>query len=99
MPYFLYKVIPPRPQFATTLTAAEREIMQSHIAYWKDLTAKGKVVVFGPVADPKGDWGVAIVEADDLAEAERFNAGDPAIQSDHGFTGEIMPMPVAVLRS
>lgn len=63
MKQFLRKLIPPRPTFAQDMTEVERKIMQEHIIYWKDLSDRGIAIIFGPVLDPIGTWGVAIVEA------------------------------------
>jgi hypothetical protein len=90
--------VPPRPTFDRDLTAAEAEVMQRHAVYWKGLAEEGTAVIFGPVADPAGVWGVAILEVDDAAGIERFGRDDPAIQSGLGFRTEIYPMPRAVLR-
>lgn len=62
MKYFLYKLIPPRPAFAQDMTEAESRLMQEHAEYWKGLMEQGMVVAVGPVLDPKGSYGVAILE-------------------------------------
>lgn len=49
------------------MTKEEKKVMQEHLTYWKELTDKNFVVIFGPVADPNGAYGLAIVEADDEA--------------------------------
>ena len=55
------------------------------------------VMVFGPVADPSGDWGVGIVRVEDEAAVRALEAGDPAVTT-LGFRYEILPMPVAIMR-
>ena len=64
MSLFLFRLIPPRADFAQTMTAEEQQAMSQHISYWQQLLHDGKVVVYGPVADPEGVWGMAIVERD-----------------------------------
>jgi uncharacterized protein YciI len=91
--HFLCRLIPPRPDFAATMTAEERSVMQNHAAYWIQNLERGRAIVFGPVADPKGDWGVGIVDAADLAAVEALRDADPAILSGRGFRYEILPMP------
>jgi hypothetical protein len=76
--YFFIKLIPCRPDFSQTMTDVERGIMMQHIVYWKALMAKGKVVVFGPVMEPAGAYGMGVVQADEVKELEEFLAGDPA---------------------
>jgi hypothetical protein len=62
MKYFLYKLLPPRPTFPQDMTEAEGELIQEHINYWKTLVDKRIAVIFGPVADPRGIYGLAIIE-------------------------------------
>ena len=61
--HFALKLIAPRLTFAKDMSAEERAIMQQHVAYWKGLMDAGNVLVFGPVIDPKGVYGLGIVEA------------------------------------
>ena len=65
---FLYKLIPPRPTFVQDMTEAERKAMEEHAIYWKGLIDRGIAIIFGLVLDPKGPWGVAIVEVADESE-------------------------------
>lgn len=76
--HFALKLIPPRPTFAQDMTDAERSVMQQHVIYWKGLMAGGKVVVYGPISDPKGTYGFGIVEAADEAEVKALTGNDPA---------------------
>jgi uncharacterized protein len=99
MQYFLYRLIPPRPTFPQDMTETESQIMARHVGYWSQLLAKGIVVAFGPVADPKGSYGIAILEATDAAAAESLVAADPAIAARAGFRSEVLPMPRAIARA
>ena len=72
--------------------------MQEHVAYWKDLANRGIGVVFGPVADPNGAWGVGIVEVENEADVRALSANDPTVKSGLNFKFEIYPMPTALLR-
>jgi uncharacterized protein len=96
--YFLLKLIAPRPTFATDMTEAELRVMQEHGAYLKGYVDKGTVIVMGPVLDPAGSWGVAILEAGDEAEVRAIIAQDPTILSGLGFRWECYPMPRAMVR-
>jgi uncharacterized protein len=78
---FLFRLIPPRPDFAQTLTPAEQDTMARHAEYWKDLVAAGRVVVFGPVADPEGVWGLGVVRAGTQEEVVTLGEADPAIST------------------
>jgi uncharacterized protein YciI len=93
---FMYKLIPPRPTFAQDMTEAERKVMQEHVVYWKGLTDRRIAIVFGPVLDPKGPWGVAIVEVADEADARALGTNDPAVKA--GLTFEVYAMPGTVVR-
>lgn len=75
--YFL-KLLPCRPTFAFDMTTEERQIMQQHVAYWQSLMAQGKIVVFGPVMDPKGPYGMGIVAAESEDAIRAFIESDPA---------------------
>lgn len=92
----MYKLIPPRPTFAQDMTEAERKVMQEHVVYWKGLTDRRIAIVFGPVLDPKGPWGVAIVEVADEADARALGTNDPAVKA--GLTFEVYAMPGTVVR-
>jgi uncharacterized protein len=92
MNYFFYKLIPPRPSFPGDITNAEGRIMQEHFAYWDRLIEEGKVVVVGPVLDPKGTYGIAVLEVEDAAFAENLAKNDPAITSKAGFSFEVHSM-------
>jgi len=97
--YFLSKLIPPRPTFASDMSAEEAAMMKEHAAYWHGVMQQGKVHAFGPVAGPKGAWGVCILETENYMEAQALCVADPAITSNFGFRAEIYPMPAVVLRS
>ncbi|MGV0604755.1 YciI family protein [Mycolicibacterium sp. XJ1904] len=76
---FLFRLIPPRPDFAQTMTRAEQQAMSAHQEYWGRLLAEGRVVVYGPVADPEGVWGMGVLRAADRAEVLAIAERDPSI--------------------
>jgi uncharacterized protein YndB with AHSA1/START domain len=96
--YFLCRLIPPRPTFAQDMSDAERAMMQQHVAYWTGMAERGIAVVFGPVADPKGGWGVGIIAVQDEGDVRALERDDPAIKSGRGFRYEVLPMVQAVVR-
>jgi uncharacterized protein len=81
MSTFVFRLQAPRPSFALDMTDEEREIMSQHAAYWRPLITSGRMIVFGPVLDGTGSWGLGVVEAeeDDEDELRDFAAGDPAV--------------------
>lgn len=93
METFFCKLLPPRATFAQDMSAVEAKAMQEHVAYWRERMAVGKVVVFGPVADPAGSFGIAILEVSDEGEVLRLTAADPVTRAALGFGYEIHPMP------
>jgi hypothetical protein len=94
---FLYKLIPSRPTFVQDMTEVERKVMQEHAIYWKGLIDDGTAIVFGLVLDPKGAWGVGIVDVASESDAHTIGTNDPAVK-EAGLTFEVYPMPGAVVR-
>ena len=84
MSTFILRLIPPRPSFAVDMTDEEQETMERHAAYWQPYIESGQMVVFGPILDDTGSWGLGIVEADDEEELRAYAAGDPAVASGTG---------------
>jgi len=79
--YFVFRLIPPRPTFAEDMTEGERDIMTQHAAYWTDKADKSIAIVFGPVLDPKGVYGLGIIEVENEDQAHTLAAKDPAVES------------------
>ena len=65
--------------------------MDEHIRYWKALQEQGFVLVYGPVIDAKGSWGMGIIETEDIVVAREFAANDPTIKAGL-HTIEVSPM-------
>ena len=97
MKYFFCKLTPPRPTFMVDMTEAERHLMGQHVAYWSVLATNGTAIVFGPVADPQGGYGVAVIQASDEAAMRELSLHDPVITANAGFSYAIHPMPQVVL--
>jgi uncharacterized protein YciI len=79
MTTFVLRLKAPRPNFAQTMTDAEREIMGRHAAHWQPYLQAGRMVVFGPVLTDTDSFGLAVVEAEDEQELREFAAGDPVV--------------------
>jgi uncharacterized protein YciI len=79
MPVFVLRLKAPRPNFAQTLTDAEREVMTRHGAYWRPYLDRGEMVVFGPVLTDDDSYGLAVVETDDEQALRDFAAEDPVV--------------------
>jgi uncharacterized protein len=96
--HFYVRLIPPRPTFASDMSADERAMMQKHVVYFRGLFEQGKVLIFGPVLDPTDNFGMAVMEVADLAEAEQLLAQDPtALAGLNRF--RISPMVVGAARA
>ena len=99
MPVHLCKLLPPRATFPADMSEREAALMGEHAAYWSGLTERGTAPVFGPVFDPAGVWGLAIVDVADETAASALTDGDPVIRAGGGFRYEIFPMPQAIVRA
>jgi len=73
--YVFVRTNNPRPTFHLDMTDDEKRTMHEHVAYW---TKKGEAVVFGPVLDPKGVYGIGVYRVDDLDHMRRLLDADPA---------------------
>ncbi|HET6533574.1 MAG TPA: YciI family protein [Actinoplanes sp.] len=93
---FAFNLIPPRPSFADDMADDEKAMMDRHVEYWQGLMADGVAVAFGPVVDPDGAYGLAVVEVEGQEHAERLISGDPAVRG--GLTCKAYPMPGAFVR-
>jgi uncharacterized protein len=81
MPAFVLRLIAPRPNFAQTLTDAERAIMNKHAEHWRPYLERGEMVVFGPVLTADDSYGLAVVESDDEEALREFAGQDPVVTS------------------
>jgi len=93
---FLLRIEPVRKVFTLlNMTADERKIVQEHFLYLKSLHAEGKVALAAQVFDPKGLWGLIIVNAADAEAARAILDADPTIKTGM-FRGEVMPTRVVL---
>ncbi|MQY29734.1 YciI family protein [Nocardia aurantia] len=97
MAYFVLKFVPHRPDFPADLSDAESSVMNEHFAYWQKRLKDGVAVVYGPVGDPAGVWGLAVVEVGAHADALALRDGDPVVAGGLGVT-EVYPMLNALVR-
>ena len=95
---FFLRLNAPRATFAQDMSDDERQLMGHHVLYWRDAMARGHVLAFGMVADPKGAFGVGIMRFDSGEQARKFADNDPTIQSNTGFSMDILPMPMGAVR-
>ena len=81
-----------------TMTDDERKVMMAHTAYWMSLLEKGQAIVFGPVLDPAGAWGLGVIQGTDEAEIRTLLVDDPVSKSGLPFKFDLLPMPNAIYK-
>lgn len=95
---YLLRLIPPRRSFASDMSDQEREVMVRHAAYWGEHLRAGRVVIFGPVLDPAGPWGMLALEVKDDNEMNALKDADPVLAGIPGMRMEVLPFLRAVVR-
>ena len=91
---FLLRIEPLRKDFTIqNMTEAEKPVLAQHGAYLKALQEKGVLTFAGQVFDPKGLWGIIVVNAPDAETAQHILNDDPSIKSKI-FQGEAIPFRV-----
>jgi uncharacterized protein len=89
--HFFVKLIPPRPTFHIDMSERERLLMDEHAIYWKDLQEQGVALIYGPVFDPDGVWGLGVIRSESEDKARISMNNDPTIKA-HLNTFELVPM-------
>lgn len=86
MSTFVVKLTTPRPSFALDMSDEERDVMGRHAAHWQRYIDAGQMVVFGPVLDEHGSWGLGVLEVDEEDEDDlrALAASDPVVTSGTG---------------
>ena len=84
MSTLVFRLITPRPTFALDASESERAIMGRHAQHWQPLIDSGHMIVFGPVLDDTGSWGLGVIETDDEEELRSFVAEDPFVVTGTG---------------
>lgn len=81
---YVLRLIAPRPDFALTLSEEERDVMGRHAAHWQRYIDSGQMVVFGPVLDGTGSWGLGVIESENEDELRAHAANDPVVTTRTG---------------
>jgi uncharacterized protein YciI len=88
---FLLRIEPVRKDFTLqNMNDDERRITGEHFAYLKSLFDQGRLAFAGQVLDPKGLWGIIVVNAPDQEAATALLNSDPTMKSKI-FRGEVIP--------
>jgi uncharacterized protein YciI len=95
---FLLRIEPVRAGFTLqNMTEEEQKTAVAHLAYLKGLFAEGKLTLAGQAFDPKGFFGIIVVNAPDLESASRLLHGDPFVKGNL-FRGDVTPFRTALER-
>jgi uncharacterized protein YciI len=81
---FVFRLKAPRATFALDMSDDECEIMVRHAEYWRPWFESGQMVIFGPVLDSRGSWGLGVVEGYDEEALRAFAAEDPVVTTGTG---------------
>ena len=88
---FLLRIEPVRAGFTLqNMTEEEQKTAVAHLAYLKGLFAEGKLTVAGQAFDPKGFFGIIVVNAPDMESASALLHGDPLVKANV-FRGDVVP--------
>ncbi len=79
--HFFGVIKPTRDDFITNSTKEDNRIMGEHFQYLKDLLAKGKLILAGPVLNEKKPMGILIFECGSFEEAEALLKNDPSVEA------------------
>src|SRR5215469_8341427 len=92
MRHFFCTLKPPRITFPADITPEESALMHAHADYWRERMREGHAVVFGPVADPNGPYGILVLQLPDDLSPESLVHEDPVYKAYRGFRFDIHPM-------
>ena len=95
---FFLKLIGTRPTFPGDITPEEQAIMKVHSNYWMEYINNGIMLIYGPVFDANGTYGMGVVEVDDEKELNSLIENDPAVINKLGHY-EISPMKAITLKN
>jgi uncharacterized protein YciI len=98
MVYFMLKLNAPRPSFPMDATNEEQAAMARHAEFWQGQARAGSAIAVGPVFDPAGAFGMAIVECDGEDAARALAEEDPVVKTGLGFRYDVFGIPSIILR-
>lgn len=80
------------------MTEEDRPVIAAHAAYLAGLLKEGKLTSAGQAFDPKGLFGIIVVNAPDAGTAAALMNADPALKSKM-FRGEVIPFRTVFQRA
>ena len=96
---FLLRIEPIREGFTLqSMTPEEGRLATQHVQYLKSLLDSGKMTLAAQVFDPKGLWGIVIVNAPDSETARAILDADPMVKGKT-FRGDVSPVRIVMQKS
>ena len=96
---YLLKIEPTRAGFTLqNMTAEEARLAGQHMQYLKSLLDAGKLTLAAQAFDPKGLWGIEIVNAESQEAARSLLEADPMVKGNM-FRGEAIPVRVVLQKT
>jgi uncharacterized protein YciI len=93
---FLLRIEPTRAGFTLqNMTPDEGRLAAQHVQYLMSLSDSGKLTLAAQAFDPKGFWGIVIVNAPDRDAARALLDADPMVKANM-FRGEVIPLRVVL---
>jgi uncharacterized protein YciI len=80
------------------MSAEEARLATQHVQYLGSLLDSGRLCLAAQVFDPKGFWGIVIVNAPDRQAAQALLDADPMVKANM-FGGEAIPLRVVLQKS
>lgn len=96
MAEWMYFLLPPRDDFAATMSPEEQEAFDDHMTYMEKLLADGTLVLAGPTLGP-ANTGLCIFEAEDGDAARAIMEADPPVAQGL-VRGQLRPFRIMQLR-
>ena len=96
MAEWMYFLLPPRDDFAATMTPEEQTAFDDHFVYMEKLLADGVLVLAGPTLGP-ANTGLCIFEAEDGDAARAIMEADPPVAQGL-VRGQLRPFRIMHLR-
>jgi uncharacterized protein YciI len=93
---FLLRIEPTRTGFTLqNMSTEEARLAGQHVQYLKSLLDAGKLSLAAQAFDPKGFWGIVIVNAPDREAALALLNADPMVKGNT-FRGEAIPLRIVL---
>jgi len=96
MAEWMYFLLPPRDDFAATMSPEEQAAFDDHMTYMEKLLADGTLVLSGPTLGP-ANTGIVVFEAEDGCAARAIMDADPPVAQGL-VRGQLRPFRVMHLR-